>query len=272
VISPGRGDNDELDGFFDIPEDNPAKWLSVLTLRLDESADSNSGRYIVGGFIGNRSQWSEHIKQWREARKPYTSLHVSKMRLGAPKAGARYRDLLARLGPVPSNCGLTSIAGSICRSDYIDRIARTALDPLMEGYVLAILAAIDEVGTHLDRGERVQVFFEERVVHAALRERAMILWRKTPRTPSGWSVLSHWGSTPKGTLTEASDYLSHAILQSDIDPNSIKSSLTSPILVPAPLRRHIDAATAHQWIDNCYATRNGHIPDLTPEVKKRIIR
>lgn len=200
----------------------------MLKLRLDESFDPETGMCFVAGYLGNAKHWKNYVGAWREELEPRKSIHVKMLRLGSEHAPNRYGDLLRRLGSVPHRCGLLPFAGSICKKDYEHRITGTVLEVIMEGYVLAILALMDELAKHLPDNERVQVFFEEQVTHAALRERAMITWRKRHRTASGWSVLAQWGSIPKGTLTEASDYLCYALHQRESNPNSQKAVLTSP--------------------------------------------
>lgn len=266
-------DEAALDGLFDTPEDDPAKWLCMLTLRIDESVDDATGMCIVAGLLGDKDSWKKYVRSWRESLRPRTSLHVSELRLNSPRAPKRYGDLLNRLGPIPKQCGLRAFSGSICKGDYLPRVSGTALEVLMEGYALAILALMDEVGRHLLEGERVQVFFEERIAYAVLRDRAMSLWRKLHKTPSGWSVLAQWGVIPKGTLTEASDYLCYAIQQREIDPKSQKAILTAPILLAdEPIRNHTDKKTVHGWLDKIHASRRRPVPLLTPHVKKVILQ
>jgi hypothetical protein len=140
----------------------------------------------------------------------------------------------------------------------------------MEGYILAILALMDELAKHLAPSQRVKLYFEENEVHAALRERALIFWRKQNKTSSGWSVLAEWGSVPKGTLTEAPDYLCYALHHSHIDPNSQKAQLTVPILADPPIWNHTNKETVDKWLTAINATRTRPVPALTPHIKRMI--
>jgi hypothetical protein len=259
---------DELEGFFDGPEDDPAKWLCMLKIYLDESLDDATGMYFVAGFMGNSSQWEDYVGAWKEARNPVPAIHLKAMRLASPKAPKRWGGLLAELAPIPMQCGLIPVTGSICRSDYGNRVAGTVLEVLMEGYVLAIIALMDGVASHLPPGERIQVFFEENIKHAVQRERAMTFWRKRHKTPSGWSVLASWGSVPKGILTEASDYLCYALQQFYIDPDSQKSKLTASILDNSIIGNHNGANQVNSWLDNIAAIRTQPVPKLTPQAKR----
>ena len=41
---------EELEGFFESPEDGPPKWLCMRRLYLDESKDAGTGTAISGRF------------------------------------------------------------------------------------------------------------------------------------------------------------------------------------------------------------------------------
>ena len=245
----------------------------MLRLNLDESIDNATGMCFVAGYLGDRKQWKDYVTVWRKELGQRESIHITRLRLGTKQAPRRYGDLLRRLGSVPEQSGLRPFAGSICRKDYESRISGTVLEILMEGYVLAILGLMDELAKHIHPNERVEVFFEEQVVHAALRERAMVEWRKRHRTAAGWSVLARWGSIPKGTLTEASDYLCYALQQRSIDAASQKAKLTSPILNARRCEwNHQGKAIVDDWFNMLIARRKGRpIPKLT-DTTKRIIR
>lgn len=258
----------ELDGFFESPEDDPPKVLCMLKLYLDESIDGGTGMCFVAGYLGTKRQWKDYVEAWRKELSPRKSIHVTELRLNSKQAPKRHGDLLRRLGGVPEKCKLRPFAGSICRKDYEDKVSGTALEVLMEGYVLAILGLMDELAKHLDRDERVEVFFEEQVIHASLRERAMTVWRKRYRTAAGWSVLARWGSVPKGILTEASDYLCYALQQLYIYPDSQKSTLTSPILVQDVMGHHTGKGEVDEWLRRMAALHPN--PKLTYDLRKKL--
>lgn len=48
---------EELDGYFDSPEDAPAKWLFMLRAYLDESGHESKGWMFIAGYFGNNDQW-----------------------------------------------------------------------------------------------------------------------------------------------------------------------------------------------------------------------
>jgi hypothetical protein len=242
----------------------------MLSLYADESLHEPTGMYVVGGFIGHEKQWKAFCTRWRSQLAPRSSLHMASLRLGTTNAPKRYGDLLARLGKLPSECGLVSIAGSVCRNDYLPRVSGTALEILMEGYVLAAIALLDELGARLQTGERVKVFFEEQHAHAEQLRRAMQFWKTRHRVPSGWSVVAEWGALRKGTRLEPADYLCYALQQERIDPTSQKAILTAPILAATCIRNHNSAANLNGWLDYISARRVRPVPYLTQEVRRVI--
>ena len=222
----------------------------MLTIYVDESVDDVTGMYVVGGYLGDKKQWTSYVEEWKEALKPRVSLHLSTLRLNSKGAPRRYGPLLERLGTVPKNCALRPFVGSVCARDYKDRFSGTILENSMKGYVLAILALMDELGSYLPHGERVEVIFEQNIVYAELRERAMIFWQNYwPRkAPRGKSLLAKWSSIEKCILTEASDYLCYALHQSDAAGDSQKALLTSPILSQEIVRNHRSKQNVDNWI------------------------
>ena len=242
----------------------------MLSLYVDESLHEPTGLYIVGGFVGQENQWKQFSTRWRTELAPRLSLHTASLRLGAANAPKRHGEMLARLGKIPSDCGLVPIAGSVCRNDYLNRVSGTALEILMEGYVLAVLALLDELGARLPTGERVKVFFEEQHAHAEQLRRAMHFWKTRHRVPSGWSVVAEWGTLRKGPRLEPADYLCYALQQENIDPTSQKAVLTAPILTAPCIRNHNSKANLNGWLDYIYAKRVRPIPHLTREVRSVI--
>lgn len=225
--------------------------------------------HFVAGFMGRENQWKEYVRLWRDALRPRTSIHVSELRLNSRQAPKRYGRILEELAQIPGKCGLIPVFGSISRNDYAAMVQGTELQVLMEGYALAILALMDAVEPTL-RGERIKVLCESREVYAAIQARAMEHWSKTHRTAEGWSVLAEWGSIPKGTLTEAADYLCYALHQRHADSNSQKARLTAPILSRDLIGHHTGKAEVDYWLEQLRKTRLNRA--LTSEIKKDLLR
>lgn len=243
----------------------------MLTIYLDESFNAKNGMCIVAGYLGKQKCWNKYVKAWKDARGTDRPLHLDKMRLAAKGAPKKYKDLLKRLALIPKDCGLKPFAGSICEQDYKYLVSGTVLEVIMPGYVLAILALMDGLFTHLRSDERVNVIFEQQVIYADQRERAMILWNSLPkhRISNGKPVVVKWSSIEKCALTEASDYFCYAMCQRDTDRSSQKAILTAPILdAQRYVRNHYRKETVEGWLKEIAAKRS--IPTLTAENKKLI--
>jgi hypothetical protein len=152
----------------------------MLTACVDESFSKESGMYIVAGYLGDREDWERYAETWPKAKGKRSNLHLKDMRLGAANAPRRYGALLKRLGPVPSECGLIALSGSVCVHDYKHLVLGTALEVLMEGYVLALLAFMDNVVRYLEPSDRVEVLLEQQIIHAEQVARAMTHWGHNP--------------------------------------------------------------------------------------------
>lgn len=242
----------------------------MLTLYLDESFDSTTGMYIVGGFAGTRSQWRECTSRWKAVLAAYnrTSLHMAELRLGARKASHRHKTMLSQLGAIPTQCGLFPVAGSVCKADYRHRIEGSALEVLMEGYVLAVIALLDGMRQWLPRGQQVTIHFEEQLGNAEQRRRAMQFWKTKHRVPSGWSVIAKWDVISKRTQLEAADFLCYAMQQRNTNPASQKALLTASILTEPCMWCHTAKEAIEGWF-NYFDTKRGRpIPPLTDNVKK----
>lgn len=277
MIRPGRGDDDELDGFFESHEEYPPDWLCVLTVYIDETLDAPDGGCIVAGYVGRSSDWKSYQVEWKKARGKRNSLHLADMHLGSESAPRKYEDLLKRLALVPKSCKLRPFVGSICEEDYKhhEMVAGTVLETIMVGYALAILALMDRIAAHLRPDERIEVVFEQRAGFSSQRERAMICWNGLPhhRTSSGKPIVSKWGEVEKCIWTEASDYLCYALRQRAIDRNSQKAILTSPILEAQRYsRNHQGKEVVEQWLREIAKSRTRPILKSTAENKRAIRR
>jgi hypothetical protein len=57
MCAHGQSVNEELDGLFESPHDDPPKWVLMLTIYIDETLDKKSGLCIVAGYLGKRKHW-----------------------------------------------------------------------------------------------------------------------------------------------------------------------------------------------------------------------
>lgn len=241
----------------------------MLTLYLDESYVETTGMYFLAGFAGSKSQWRKYGPRWKAVLSDYgrSSLHMTDLRLGS-QVSLRHREMLERLGKIPSECGLIPVAGSVDKSEYRHRIKGNALEILMEGYVLAVIALLDGLRKWLPQGEQVNIYFEEQLRHVEQRRRVMQFWKATHRVPSGWSVIAEWDVIPKCIQLHAADYLCYAFQQRNTDPNSQKARLTASILTEPCMWSHTGKEAIDGWF-NYFGTKRGRpIPPLTKDVKK----
>jgi hypothetical protein len=119
--------NDELDGYFESPHDDPPTWAVMLTLYLDETLSKEESLWVVAGYLGKKSNWRKYVPAWADALSPKNSIHLADLRLGSRNAKRRHGDMLERLGLVPKQCGLLPFAGSVIVRDYNLDVKDTSL-------------------------------------------------------------------------------------------------------------------------------------------------
>ena len=235
-----------LDGFFESPHDDPPRWAFMLTAYFDESFESPRGYAVMAGFLGNKDEWTRCATEWRAALKPRRHLHMNMLRW----KNDRPRELLEKLGPIPSRCGLRPVYASVRVSDYIDELPEYATKEFTKGYFVTLVGVATSVLSVLPKGERVEFVFEEQREFAAVREHALGIIARNPllRAKDGKSALAKWSSAPKSSLVEPSDYLSYALMHGLVDPNSNRTRLCSPIAVGKPIGGQMSKeAVAKVW-------------------------
>jgi hypothetical protein len=147
----------------------PSRRVSFSS-RRSAQVGSHADYCIVAGYLGKRKHWESYVKDWKHELRGRKSLHLAEMRLGSRRAKDKYGDLLKRIGNVPKRCGLKPFVGSICEQDYRHMVSGTALEVIMEGYVLSILVMLDGLVRHIPTGERLDVIFERQETYAVQRE------------------------------------------------------------------------------------------------------
>jgi hypothetical protein len=268
--------NEELDGYFESPHDDSPTCAAMLTIYLDESVDDNNSLWVVGGYLGKKSNWKKYVPLWTKELVPLKSLHMKSLRLNSKQAKKRYGETLKRLGSVPKRCGLIPFAGSVRVNDYKSEVTGSVLEILMIGYAMAIISVIDEILEFLPRNERIEVIFEERTVYAEHMINVMKFIKSLPqhRTSRGKPVLAKWGAIEKSLLTEASDYLCYALLQREIDQTSQKAELTAPILESQPCnhnrRGKEDFLRSIDNVRKVRAMRGKEVLPLNDQIRKAI--
>jgi len=244
-----------LDGLCQPPEDFPAKWAAMIYGYFDESGESGDGFFVVAGFVGRRTDWKTFLSLWREGLDSRPSLHLKEMRLGSSRYPNRHKDLLIRLGSIPSRSNLIGFAGSVRTSEYANKIKGTIAEISLSGYSVALLAMVDAIlqSGRISKRDRIEFTFEDQVHFAIPRAATFRQLRQSERykTHHGKSRVGRDSAMAASPILEASDYLSYAILQQLVDPDSQKAKLTAPILEAS---RPIDHESSPKFSVECHSS------------------
>jgi hypothetical protein len=235
---------------------------------FDESGESGDGFFVVAGYVGRKKDWKSFLGMWQEELGDRPSIHLANLRLGSTKAPKRYGDLLSRLGTVPHRANLIGFAGSVRTSDYGERIKGTVAQLSLAGYSVAVLAMVDAVleSKNIPKQDRIEFAFENRFEFDIPRAATFRTLRQESRyrRHHGKSRVGRDSGIEASMILEASDYLSYAILQQLIDPESQKARLTQPILEASQPIGHseITKDNVDQLLNHVYPEPDGGIPKM----------
>lgn len=212
----------------------------MLTAYLDETGQHKQGLVIVAGFIGPKEAWQKLSVAWPRAFAGSfrTSLHLKNLKFKHESD----RKLLERLGPIPYECGLRGISGSVDENNYMDLAAGTVAQLHSHGYAIAmyplVMACRDAVAPderfELKLGEQVALGYYANRALAAIN--TMLPIHPHYKKRKGKSVrktqLAGWQFMPSGStfLGEPADYLCYHLAHNSAEPESIKSKWTEPIM------------------------------------------
>jgi hypothetical protein len=223
----------ELDGFFESPEDAPAKSPLMIRAYMDETGRESKDYVLVCGHGGYRSQWAMFAGQWLEALGSQRKrLHMNRLRWSSPST----RLLLSRLGVIPERCGLKRIIGGVKVSDYEGVVSGTKAEKPLKGYIVSLFSAVIPALLALPDEERLEIVFEEQQEYESWVGTALsaIATLPNPRlyTRGGKTKLARWSFIPKETtaLLDQADYLCYAKLQECREEKSNKAEWSAPIL------------------------------------------
>jgi hypothetical protein len=216
---------------FSSPEDAAPAWLLVLRAYLDESGHEGDGYVFLAGYLGNEDQWRNLASRWRAGLGQKKSFHAKKLRRSAAT-----ERLLARLGPIPEEVGLTPLFGGVKVSDYFDLVRGTNAEKFSKGFNMALCPLVLKTLHFVPKDERVEFFFEQQNeyefgVNQLLGWLSQCSSRELVNA-DGKSKIARWGFVPKDStiLTQPADYLSYALTQVYRDAGSKKSEWCRPIL------------------------------------------
>lgn len=197
----------------------------MIRAYLDESGTHGNGWVFVAGFLGTDEQWEQFVPKWTAALgSRRTSLHMRRLRWNKD----RTRQLLARLGPIPHECGLEIVMGGIKVEHYEDLIAGTADAKVLNGYVAAMTPMVIQVLSGVPPNERIEFVFEEQGEYEPAVDWVMSF---ASMSNDGRAKLAGWKFVPKGSaMIEAADYVAFALREENTNHDSIKARWTNPIL------------------------------------------
>ncbi|ADW67704.1 hypothetical protein AciX9_0633 [Granulicella tundricola MP5ACTX9] len=246
----------------------------MLTMYLDESLEQNDGYAVVAGFIGNDESWNLCMRLWGEslARHNRPSLHMKDLRWKRN----RHTAMLADLGGIPSQCGLTLVYASVKVSDYLDLIQGTLGEVIASGYHLAMLMVLGYSMAVLPPEDRVEVICEQQDEFSGVRESFLKLAFEMEewKTPGGLPRVAKWSAIPKSRILEPSDFAAYALLQALRDVKSKKTEMCAPILLnPRTMGHCIGREEARIGVSGFIAqTKDGAIAQISSKARAYVRR
>lgn len=208
----------------------------MLSVYLDECGQETKGLVIVSGFVGDEDAWRGCSRLWREGFRgnQRKSLHVSELKFKFQSE----RKLLARLGPIPEECGLKRVSGSVNVADYYDLVKGTVAELHAHGYSLALAPLQLAIEAAIPKDECYELIFEEQTALGFYRDKMLGLLvnisSRHPAVKSGEKKvqLVSWKTMTKRQtcLFEPADYLCYHIAHQAADPGSVRSDWTRPIM------------------------------------------
>lgn len=213
----------------------------MLYAYIDESGQEADEWVFIAGYLGNEDQWRQVATKWAAAlaSQQRTTLHMKRLRWGRDST----RRLLAKLGPIPTECGLTRIIMGVRVQDYSDLVAGTTMEKRSAGYLQLITPLMMFIAQSLPGDERAEVVFEAQDRYSALTNEHLTVQMQaitgpgsqSLRTSDGKPRIAKWSFLPKGSssLLETADYLAYAVLQTYRDRTSKKTEWCKSIISDA---------------------------------------
>jgi hypothetical protein len=223
--------DDIITFLFETPHDASPKYALMITAYLDESEHSDVGKYtVVAGFRGKKENWDLFVPLWKQGLGNRKSLHMRSLRWNHPNAKSRVGDLLARLGPIPYDCGLIPVYGAVKAGDYLDLVRG---DPILEdfgGYLLSISHVFTLLLETIPPHERIKIVCEAQEGYASNADAVFKVFKIASRDGL-YPKLVSIDFVPKGStsLTEPADYLAFSLSKTLSEPGSQKDLWARPI-------------------------------------------
>jgi hypothetical protein len=212
---------------FDIAHVRHTKG-SVMLLKayLDESRHTDGPVCAVAGFAGTEEEWGTFEPDWLRAIAPRKSLHMTELRRNTKPD--RLKRLLDRAGAIPDKHSLRRVASTVRRQDYLDIVAGTDLDAVLDPYMGCFLLCLKAVLERIGQDNQLHVFLEEQERYAPrvnFYYEQVFRMRKADARLVGVTFLGK----NEAVGFQAADYLAFHIAKHKADPADPKAVLTRPI-------------------------------------------
>ncbi len=107
---------------------------------VDEAGQEGREDVIIAGYVGSDASWENLVTEWRAAIAPRKSLQGTFFEPLRWNGRPDPLSSLAKLGPIPDQCGLQRIIGHVRVADYADLFTEDQLRKLVPGYQMALHA------------------------------------------------------------------------------------------------------------------------------------
>jgi hypothetical protein len=185
--------------------------------------------------MGDDAAWQTFVSLWTKAIGPQrTHLHMKDLRFTKIST----QKLLAKVGPIPKQCGLIPIFASIRFSDYSDLLTMEKDKRIHSAYMMCCRAAAVFAMRRTPKNDRVEIVFERQDRYGCIAEQEFDRLSKTKEhsellmEDGETSKLANWRFVNKEetVMCEPADYFAYAMLQQARNKNSVKAQWTRSIL------------------------------------------
>jgi hypothetical protein len=203
--------------------------MALLTAYFDESGIHEGDHWcVVAGFVGNDAQWAAFAKDWFEAIKPRSNLHMTELRWN--QHPERIAPLLAKLGPIPYKYNLKAVGVSLKWSDYNSFVKGKVRERFTKPYQICAQSCIGAVLYEIAGSDDVYFIFDRQ---EGIRREVMQTMRDFVFERVGVDSRIKGLDFIKRTSTlclDPADYLAFIIRERSIDENSKKAKLGMSIV------------------------------------------
>jgi hypothetical protein len=203
----------------------------MVTVYLDETQQNTPAAYaFVAGFRGTDDEWNCFLPKWTSALGGKKSLHLTDLRWNSGRGKNRVRDLLAKLGPIPYECGLVPVFGGVRVSDYFDLIeGDSEFERKVQGYTVCLAAVFCLLMGTLQGHEQLKVVCEAQDNYEPKARKLFKVFRHLAGQNPLYPTLTSIEFVPKNTFLEPADFFAFALGKKFNEPNTKKDLWCNPI-------------------------------------------